>query len=88
MTELNPRQLAAQDRLKDVARSFASQHGLRPDSIAWVEQYDSWWLTVTTPEHSVKMVFSLDELEECAEEGPGTKGAKLKIRNAFANLTM
>lgn len=90
MTELTPEQSAGQDRLKDVARHIAAQHGLRPDTIDWVEQYDGWWLTVTDAQHTVKVVFSLDEIEDFAADGDGAgaKGSKLKIRNAFASLTM
>lgn len=88
MTELNALQRAGQDQLKDVARHIAAQHGLRPEAITWVEQYDGWWLTVTTPEHSVRVVFSLDEIEDFAAEGDGAKSSKRKIRDAFASLAM
>jgi hypothetical protein len=75
--------------LQDVALRYASQHGLRPDSIEWVEQGgDEWWLKVSTEQHSVKVVFSLDEIEEFAGGGPGTASSKAKIRNAFASLAM
>jgi hypothetical protein len=88
MTELTPEQIAGQDRLKEVARYFAAQHGLRPDSIEWIEPFDGWRLTVTAPEHSVTMLFSLDEMEDFATDGDGAKGSKRKIRDAFAGLTM
>ncbi len=88
MTELNALHLAGQDQLKEVTRYFATQHGLRPEAIEWIEHYDGWWLTVTTPEHTVRVVFSLDELEDFAAEGDGSKGSKRKIRDAFASLTM
>lgn len=77
------------EMLKEVARRYASQHGLRPDMIEWVEQGgDEWWLKVSTEQHSVKVVFSLDEIEEFAGGGPETVSSKAKIRNAFAGLAM
>ena len=88
MTELTPEQMAGQERLRDVARHYAAQHGLRPEAVDWVEQYDGWWLTVIDAKHTVRVVFSMDEIEDFAAEGDGTKGSKLKIRNAFASLTM
>ena len=88
MTELNAQQLAGQDRLKEAAAFFATQHGLRPDTIEWVEQYDGWWLTVSDAQHTVRVVFSLDEIEDFAAGGDGAKGSKRKIRDAFASLAM
>ena len=88
MIELTPEQLAGQDRLRAVALSYATQHGLRPDAIEWTEQYDGWWLTVSDPQHTVRVVFSLDEIEDFALEGDGSKGSARKIRNAFASLAM
>ena len=88
MTELNALHLAGQDRLKEVARQIAAQHGLRPEAIDWVEQYDGWWLTVSDARHAVRVVFSLDELEDFAAEGEGAKSSKRKLRDAFASLTM
>lgn len=88
MTELNALHLAGQDQLKEVARHFAAQHGLRPEAIDWVEQYDGWWLTVTDARHTVRVVFSLDEIEDFAAEGDGAQGSQRKIRDAFASLTM
>jgi hypothetical protein len=41
-----------------------------------------------TEQHSVKVVFSLDEIEEFAGGGPETLSSKIKIRNAFASLAM
>ena len=71
MTELTPEQIAGQARLKEVARYFATQHGLRPDSIEWTDQSDGRRLTVTGPEHAVKMVFSLDWIEDFAADVEG-----------------
>ena len=88
MTELNALHLAGQDQLKEVAINYAIQHGLRPESIEWVEQYGDWWLIVIDAQHTVRVVFSLDELEDFAAEGEGAKASKRKIRDAFASLTM
>ena len=75
--------------LKEVALRYASQHGLRPDRVEWIEQGgDEWWLKVATEQHSVRVVFSRDEIEDFAEGGPGTSMTKGKIRNAFASLAM
>ena len=88
MPELSALHLAGQDRLKEVARYYAAQHGLRPETIDWVAQCDGWWLTVADPQHTVRVVFSLDEIEDFAIEGDGAKGSKRKIRDAFASLAM
>lgn len=77
-----------QAMLQEVAERYAAQHGLRPERIEWNQQFDEWWLKVITGDHTVKVVFSADEIEDFAAEGPGSKGSKLKIRNAFASLTM
>ncbi len=88
MTETDDQLGKGQDMLREVALRYASQHGLRPDRIEWVQMYDEWWLKVITEEHSVKVVFSLDEIEDFAAEGAGSKGSKVKIRNVFASLAM
>jgi hypothetical protein len=88
MTELNALHLAGQNQLKEVARQIAAQHGLRPDTLEWIEQYDGWWLTVSDAQHTVRVVFSLDEIEDFAAAGDGAKGSKRKIRDAFASMAM
>ena len=89
MTETENLHRKGQDMLQEVALRYASQHGLRPDRVAWEKLGgNEWWLKVTTAEHTVKVVFSPDELEDFAVEGPGSKGSKVKIRNAFASLAM
>jgi hypothetical protein len=88
MTETTNLLAAGQTLLKDVALFYATQHGMRPDTIEWTEQYDQWWLKVTTADHSVKVVFSRDEIEDFAADGDGSKSSKVKIRNAFAGLAM
>lgn len=77
-----------QNLLQDVALRYANQHGLRPDQVEWEQQFDGWWLKVGDASHSVKVVFSAEEIEDFAQEGPGSKGSKVKIRNAFASLAM
>ncbi len=77
-----------QQMLQEVALRYASQHGLRPDSIEWEDQGDQFLLKVNDADHSVKVPFSKDEIEDFAEEGEGGKHSKGKIRNAFASLAM
>lgn len=74
--------------LEEVALRYATQHGLRPDKVEWVNQGYEWWLKISTADHTVRVVFSMDEIEEFAGGGPETKGTKVKIRNAFASLSM
>lgn len=47
-----------QKQLREVALRYANGHGLHPDSIEWDQQYDEWWLKVSTADHSVRVVFS------------------------------
>ena len=89
MTEIEEQRSKGKEMLKEVALRYASQHGLRPERVEWVEQGgDEWWLKVSTEQHSVKVVFSLDEIEDFAGSGAGTGSSKAKIRNAFAGLAM
>jgi hypothetical protein len=89
MPEIEDQRCKGKEMLKEVARRYSNQHGLRPDKIEWVEQGgDERWLKVVTEQHSVKVVFSLDEIEEFAGGGPETASSKAKIRNAFASLAM
>ncbi len=77
------------EMLKEVALRYATQHGLKPDRIEWAQSgADDWWLKVSTEQHSVKVVFSSDEIVDFAEGGSGSAGSKVKIRNAFAHLSM
>ena len=77
------------EALKNVALRYAAQHGLQPEVADWVLLGgDEWWLKIVTARQSVKVVFSPDELEDFGAEGPGARGSKLKIRNAFAGLSM
>jgi hypothetical protein len=74
--------------LEEVALRYAGQHGLRPERVEWATQGYDWWLQVSTADHSVRVVFSPDEIEAFAGDDPGNKYAKMKIRNAFASLAM
>ena len=55
----------------------------------WTDQGYEWLLKVSTTEHTIRVGFSPDEIEffvtGTAEEN---KGTKIKIRNAFASLSM
>jgi len=89
MAEQDDQLRTGQEMLKEVALRYASQHGLRPDTVEWVRLGgDEWWLKVMTEEHAVKVVFSADEIEEFPTGDPGTRSSKGKIRNAFASLAM
>ncbi|MDZ4185860.1 MAG: hypothetical protein U1D97_12905 [Desulfuromonadales bacterium] len=82
-------QRRGKEMLKEVAIRYASQHGLRPDKIEWVEAGgDEWWLKVMTKQHSVKVVFSIEEIEDFPGGDEDTTSSKAKIRNAFASLSM
>ena len=89
MSEIEDQRRIGKELLKEVALRYASQHGLRPDKVEWVEAGgDEWWLKVMTEQHSVKVVFSIEEIEDFPGGGPDTTSSKVKIRNAFASLAM
>jgi len=89
MSSTEERHNKGKEMLKEVALRYAAQHGLRPEKVEWVELGgDEWWLKVATEQHSVRVVFSPDEIEEFADGGPGCSLTKGKIRNAFASLAM
>lgn len=73
--------------LEEVALRYAGDHGLRP-VIAWQDYGFEWTLTATDAQHTVRVVFSPDEIEMFAEELPENRETKMKIRNAFASLSM
>lgn len=77
-----------QAMLEEVARRYAGDHGLRPDTIEWVNQGYEWLLRVEDAQHTVRVVFSPDEIEFFAEDLPENRETKMKIRNAFASLSM
>lgn len=74
--------------LEEVARRYAGDHGLRPDTVEWVNQGYEWLLRVIDAEHTVRLVFSPDEIEMFVEDLPENRMTKMKIRNAFASLSM
>lgn len=75
--------------LEDVALGYASDHGLRPDKVEWVDQGYEWLLRISTAEHTVRVGFSPDEIEFFVDgTAAENKGTKIKIRNAFASLSM
>lgn len=74
--------------LQEVALRYAGQHGLRPDRVDWVDQGYEWWLKVSDEKHTVRVGFSPDEIEMFVEDLPENKETKMKIRNAFASLSM
>ena len=81
-------QARGKELLAEVALRYATQHGLRPDSTEWDDLGYECWLKVITAKHTVRVVFSPDEIELYGAEGAVDKEAKLKIRNAFASLSM
>ena len=74
--------------LEAVARRYAGDHGQRPDTVEWDNQGYEWLLRVIDSEHTVRVVFSPDEIEMFAEDLPENRETKMKIRNAFASLSM
>ena len=77
-----------QSMLEEVARRYAADHGLRPDRVEWDNQGYEWLLRVVDDQHTVRVVFSPDEIEFFAEDLPENRETKMKIRNAFASLSM
>lgn len=77
-----------QAMLAEVALSYAGDHGLRPEVVEWVNNGYEWQLKVSDAEHTVRVVFSPDEIEMFTEDLPENRETKLKIRNAFASLSM
>jgi len=73
--------------LEEVALRYAGDHGLQPQ-IDWTDYGYEWTLTATDTQHTVRVVFSPDEIEMFAEDLPENRETKMKIRNAFASLSM
>lgn len=88
MSEQNEQFNKGRAMLEESARYYASQHGLRPDTVEWTNQGYEWLLRVIDAQHTVRLVFSPDEIEFFAEDLPENRETKLKIRNAFAGLSM
>lgn len=77
------------EQLTEVALSYAADHGLEPDKVEWINQGFEWLLRINTAEHTVRVSFSTDEIEFFPDGSPAeNKGTKIKIRNAFASLSM
>jgi len=75
------------EMLEEVALRYAGDHGLRPQ-IEWQDHGYEWTLKATDEHHTVRVVFSPDEIEMFAEDLPENRETKMKIRNAFASLSM
>lgn len=89
MLESNEPSDKGKQLLQEVALRYASQHGLQPDTVEWVDQGYEWLLRISTNEHTVRVGFSKDEIEFFAAGSPEeNRGTKMKIRNAFASLSM
>jgi len=73
--------------LEEVALRYAGGHDLQPE-IEWDDQGYQWLLRLNTAEHTVRVVFSPDEIEMFAEDLPENRETKGKVRNAFAGLSM
>jgi len=76
------------EMLAEVARSYAGDHGLQPDSLEWEDQGYQWMLKVIDADHTVRLIFSPDEIEFFAEVPEENRETRMKIRNAFASLSM
>jgi len=74
--------------LEETALRYAAQHGLKEETLEWVSQGYEWMLKVIDEKHTVRVMFSPDEIEFFAEDQQGFKETKMKIRNAFASLSM
>lgn len=85
---MNQAESTGKQNLIDVAERYAAGHGLCLECIEWVNQGFDWMLKITTAQHSIRLVFSRDEIEAFADDDPGNRATKLKIRNAFASLAM
>lgn len=74
--------------LEEVALCYAGDHGLRPDTLEWDNQGYQWTLKVIDSDHTVRVVFSPDEIAMFADDLPENRETKSKVRNAFASLSM
>lgn len=74
--------------LGKVALGYARDHGLRPAVVEWVNQGYEWLLRVEDDKHTVRVGFTPDEIEMFVEDLPENRETKMKIRNAFASLSM
>jgi len=74
--------------LEEVARHYAGEHGLRPETVEWIDEGYEWLMKVIDTEHTVRVGFSPDEIEMFVEDLPENRETKRKIRDAFASLSM
>ena len=74
--------------LEEVALRYAGDHGLRPDTVEWVDQGYEWLMKVIDAGHTVRVGFSPDEIAMFTEDLPENRETKRKIRDAFASLSM
>lgn len=74
--------------LEEVALRYAADHGLRPDRVEWLDHGFEHLIKISDARHTVRVVFSPDEIEFFAEDLPENRETKMKIRNAFASLSM
>jgi len=73
--------------LEEVALGYARDHGLNLD-VEWVDIGFEIMLRLSDETHTVRMMFSADEIAFFAEDDPANRDTKMKIRNAFAGLSM
>lgn len=73
--------------LEEVAIGYARDHGLAPQ-VEWEDHGFEWLLRLTDATHTVRVVFSPDEIAFFAELEGADRETKMKIRNAFASLSM
>ncbi len=73
--------------LEAVALAIARDHGLSP-AVEWEDHGYEWLLRLVDERHAVRVVFSPDEIAFFAEAQAVDREAKMKIRNAFASLSM
>ena len=74
--------------LEDIARRYAGDHGLRPDTVEWIDQGYEWLMKVIDARHTVRVGFSPDEIAMFVEDLPENRETKRKIRDAFASLSI
>lgn len=77
-----------QELLEEAARYYAGEHGLRPETVEWVDYGYEWLLKVSDAKHTVRVGFSPDEIAMFTEDLPENRETRGKIRNAFASLSM
>ena len=85
---MNDELKSGMDLLDELARKFSRAHGLQVKEISWAPLTgDIYVQHVEAGDHSLKLSFSVDEIEAYAGR-EGTEFTKQKVRNAFAGLTL